>query len=103
MFLRIEHRKTGKGPYVGSNGIVDKSLSEQRPSPEFDMGGRWSLMSIEWQKQYIFGFKNYHQAHDWFSQEERKRLKKNGYVWRWCDATEHIAGQKQVAFIRKSK
>jgi hypothetical protein len=102
MFLRIEHEESGTGPYhLFANEIIDGRVNKRHPSADKDIGSRWNSLDDKCKERYLFGFKNYRQAFDWFDEEDRKTLAGGGYAWKWYEASEHIAGKRQIAFIKK--
>lgn len=96
-FLRIE--KDGEGPYVRSVDHIspwDWVDSITRHNSPDHPGPTQSGMNRT--ESDVFGFKDWKQARAWFSDSERRKLKRLGFKWHWFSGT--LTGQDayQVMF-----
>lgn len=82
-YLRIE--KDGDGPYVRSDNIgwydwcddVRRHNAADHPGP--------TQSGMHRTDADLFGFKNWKQARAWFSDNERRQLKRLGFKWVWYE------------------
>lgn len=98
---RVENQD-GEGPYdLAETSWQDEPHSKdtERPIPSHDFD-EIDIKEILFSDEWIFGFENFNQLSNWFSQNELKELDRYGYKPRKCKTKYILYGGKQVVFIR---